>query len=82
MTKTHVYKRRRGKYIMFALLIILVIFCIVTIFQYSGDINASYKKLNSYPVKSIDTEFGKMSFIDNGEGDVVLLSHGIFGGYD
>lgn len=82
MAKTLVHKRRRGKYVMFTLLIILVIFCIVTIFQYSGDINASYKKLNSYPVQSIDTKFGKMSFLDNGEGDAVLLSHGIFGGYD
>ncbi|AEG58899.1 alpha/beta fold hydrolase [Desulforamulus ruminis] len=33
------------------------------------------------PVKSTDTEFGKVSYLDFGTGEAVLLAHGILGGY-
>jgi hypothetical protein len=82
MEKAQLHKKGRRKYIMLALLAILLIFCTITAIQYRSDIRASYEKLNSYPVQSINTEFGKMSFMDTGTGDAVLLSHGIFGGYD
>jgi pimeloyl-ACP methyl ester carboxylesterase len=61
---------------------ILFVFCIVTAIQYRYDIHAAKDKLDSYPMQSINTEFGKMSYIDSGTGETILLSHGIFGGYD
>ena len=69
-------------FILVSVLIILTIFCIITAVQYHSDIGAASEKLNSYPVRSINTEFGKMNYIDTGTGETILLSHGIFGGYD
>lgn len=82
MERAQVRKKSRGKYIMLTLLSVLAIISIVKIFQYRTDVRTAYKKLDAYPVQAINTEFGKMSFIDNGIGDPILLSHGIFGGYD
>ena len=64
---------------------ILVVLFVVTIFlsiQYKTDINHAYKRLNLYNIKVINTDYGKMSYMDEGTGEVVLIFHGIFGGYD
>ena len=45
-------------------------------------INESYQRLEAYNVKTLDTEFGIMSYIDEGVGEAIIISHGIFGGYD
>jgi hypothetical protein len=50
--------------------------------SYSKTINESYQKLGAYNVKTFDTEFGIMSYVDEGSGEAVIISHGIFGGYD
>jgi pimeloyl-ACP methyl ester carboxylesterase len=50
--------------------------------SYSKTINESYQKLKTYNVKTLDTEFGIMSYVDEGSGEAVIISHGIFGGYD
>jgi pimeloyl-ACP methyl ester carboxylesterase len=85
MEKIQLRKKDWRRYFMFVLLSVLtivIIFCIVTVVQYNKDIGAAKEKLNSYPVQSINGEFGKMSYIDTGLGETILLSHGIFGGYD
>jgi len=64
------------------LLMLFVIFSIITIAMYRNDMNSAHEKLNSYDVKRFNTEFGEMSFIEEGEGEAILISHGIFGGYD
>jgi hypothetical protein len=64
------------------LLLILTLLVIVLAVQYSTGIRAAYKRLGSYDAKTVDTEFGSMSYVDEGTGEAVLLSHGIFGGYD
>lgn len=64
------------------IMFIVCIFSIITVIRYNIDIHKAYDRLNSYPVESIDTEYGKVSFIDSGTGEAVLFSHGIFGGYD
>jgi pimeloyl-ACP methyl ester carboxylesterase len=58
--------------------IILYIFCTT----YSKIINESYQKLEAYNVKTFDTEYGTMSYVDEGFGEAIIISHGIFGGYD
>ncbi len=65
----------------FILLIVIVLGISVTL-QYSIDNHTAYKRLSQYDVKAIDTEFGKLSYLDEGSGDAVLIFHGIFGGYD
>ncbi|MGV8907019.1 MAG: alpha/beta fold hydrolase [Acetobacterium sp.] len=72
-------KRRKVLYILLAL---ITVFSIATFIIYLIDMNLAYERLNSYDVKTLNTEFGEMSFIDEGQGETVLISHGIFGGYD
>ena len=55
---------------------------VVNCVSYKNIINESYKKLENYYIKTINTEYGIMSFIDEGSGEVIIISHGIFGGYD
>lgn len=63
-------------------LVVLLIVIVMIIIQYLQDMKAAYQRLESYDVKKIDTEFGTMSYLEKGEGEAILLSHGIFGGYD
>ena len=50
--------------------------------SYSKIKKESYQKLETYNVKTIDTEYGIMSYVDEGSGETIIISHGIFGGYD
>jgi pimeloyl-ACP methyl ester carboxylesterase len=50
--------------------------------SYSNAINASCQRLDNYNVKTLETEYGIMSYTDEGAGEAIIISHGIFGGYD
>ena len=50
--------------------------------SYSRIINESYQRLEAYNTKTFDTEYGIMSYVDEGFGEAIIISHGIFGGYD
>jgi len=39
-------------------------------------------KLNSYETNTAGLSYGSMTYIDAGEGEIILSIHGIFGGYD
>ena len=63
----------------------LIIFCVlmlIIIIHYKKEIKKSYDRLNNYKINKINTEFGEMSYVDEGIGETILISHGIFGGYD
>ena len=64
------------------LLILFAALAAFLIIQYSADIRKAYGRLDRYHAKVLDTSYGKMSYLDEGSGEAVLLSHGIFGGYD
>ncbi|HSP21138.1 MAG TPA: alpha/beta hydrolase [Planococcus sp. (in: firmicutes)] len=49
---------------------------------YVADMRRAYKRLEEYGAASFKSEFGKMAYIDEGWGEPILISHGIFGGYD
>ena len=70
------------KYIVGALLMVSGIIIYISCTTYSGIINESYHKLETYNVKTFDTEYGIMSYVDEGFGEAIIISHGIFGGYD
>ena len=40
------------------------------------------KQLSEYYAKTISLSYGDMSYVDKGNGEVILSVHGIFGGYD
>ncbi len=63
------------------LLLILTIIAVILI-QYVLSIKKSYKRLDNYTVKTFYSDCGMMSYLDEGAGEPVLISHGIFGGYD
>jgi pimeloyl-ACP methyl ester carboxylesterase len=50
--------------------------------SYSKVIDGSYQKLYSFNTKTFETEYGIMTFVDEGNGEAIFISHGIFGGYD
>lgn len=64
--------------------ILLILFVLITIvvIQYKIDIKNAYERLNNYNIKVINTDYGKISYMDQGTGETILISHGIFGGYD
>ncbi|WP_311408575.1 alpha/beta fold hydrolase [Liquorilactobacillus uvarum] len=66
----------------YILIILLVILGFIIVHQYHKDIKTAYKRLESYNIKTMATKFGIMSYVDEGKGEVILISHGIFGGYD
>lgn len=68
--------------ILILMLIFISIISIITIFSYHHDMGVANNKLQSYHVKTFDTQFGNMSYVDEGTGETILISHGIFGGYD
>ena len=61
---------------------ILFVLSATVAIQYRIDINNAYKRLNNYDIKTTYSNFGKMSYMDEGTGETILISHGIFGGYD
>ncbi|MDF2921602.1 MAG: alpha/beta hydrolase [Paenibacillaceae bacterium] len=66
----------------FILLAIVIAFGVMTAIQFQRDRKAAYKRLEAYPVRTVKTQFGTMSYVDEGSGEAILISHGIFGGYD
>ena len=40
------------------------------------------KHLESYSSKTLDSSYGKITYVDKGKGEAILSIHGIFGGYD
>ncbi|MBO0452407.1 alpha/beta fold hydrolase [Candidatus Enterococcus murrayae] len=66
----------------YLLLIVLFAFICFEGYRFRSDIKAAYERLNHYEVKSINTSFGKMTYLDEGSGEAMIISHGIFGGYD
>ncbi len=74
--------RRRINNMIIIIILFVLVFSIITFIRYNLDIRQAYDRLNGYQIDSINTEFGQMSYIDEGTGEAVLISHGIFGGYD
>ena len=40
------------------------------------------KHLESYGSKTLDSSYGKITYVDKGKGEAILSIHGLFGGYD
>lgn len=76
---------KRGKSMIFKIvLLLIVVFIVLIAVKYFLCINNANKRLNSFEkmTSTIDTSFGKMTYIDKGSGEAILVCHGICGGYD
>ena len=45
-------------------------------------VKESKERLAAYGAETVDLSYGKMSYVDTGEGEAILSVHGIFGGCD
>ncbi|MGI6359611.1 MAG: alpha/beta fold hydrolase [Acholeplasmatales bacterium] len=70
------------KWIFIVLIGIVILYFLIQGILCIIGINKANKKLASYNVKVANLSYGEMTYIDEGEGEVILSVHGIFGGYD
>lgn len=66
------------------ILLALAFLLVLIVVRYFICINRANTLLNSYKemTSNINTSFGKMTYIDKGNGEAILICHGICGGYD
>ena len=50
--------------------------------QLKQALTASRRRLTTYDVTSVRLGYGRMTYVDRGEGEVILSVHGLYGGYD
>ena len=77
-----VWYKRMWIYIVGSILLILTVYLIFQGIQCNIAVKNSKERLASYSTKTTDLSYGNMSYVDIGNGDVILSVHGIFGGYD
>ena len=68
--------------VLLAAVLVIAIYLIVQGIRCGIAVKEGEERLLSYNAKTADLSYGKMSYVDVGEGEVILSVHGIFGGYD
>ena len=73
--------KRRIRMIVLTVLSLVVVYLVI---NFLATRKEALKRFAFYEniAESVDTSYGKISFIDEGEGDPFLIIHGITGGYD
>ena len=68
---------------LFNLLVIAALFITIAI-RFCKDTKEAKERFAEYSDKAsqIETTYGKMSYIDEGDGEVIISCHGICGGFD
>ena len=63
---------------------IILLIMTVNVIRYNRAIVAAKERFASYSerTETIETSYGKLTYIDEGKGETVLVCHGICGGYD
>jgi len=74
-------KRRKFMIIVSGILLVLVVTIAI---KYNIALKKASERFETYQNKSetVETSYGKVTYIDEGEGEVILSCHGICGGYD
>ena len=63
-------------------ILLLVIYLSLQRIRCSNAQRKSKERLSSLNAKTLSCSYGKMTYIDEGKGEVILSIHGIFGGFD
>lgn len=71
-----------GKYIPACIVLIIAIYLFVQRARCNAEVQRSKDRLATYRANAAHLSYGDMSYVDEGEGEVILSVHGIFGGYD
>lgn len=75
-------RRRMRTYMIGGVLLFLAVYLIVQEIRCSIAVKKSKERLAAYGAETVQLSYGKMSYVDRGEGETILSVHGIFGGYD
>ena len=75
-------RERKGLIVFAIILLVIIIFLLVQYVLCQIAVNNGYKRLETYQAKEIELSSGTVTYVDKGDGDVILSIHGIFGGYD
>lgn len=68
--------------ILLFVILLLVIYISLQRIRCSNAQRKSKERLSSLNAKTLSCSYGKMTYIDEGKGEVILSIHGIFGGFD
>ena len=70
------------KCIIIGVLLIIVAYLIIQGTRCKLAVQEGRNRLKEYGAENIELSYGNMSYVDKGNGEVILSVHGIFGGYD
>lgn len=70
------------KWVLIGFLALIVFYLLIQGIRCISGLRNAQEKLKSYEVGTATLSYGSMTYVDAGEGDVILSVHGIFGGYD
>lgn len=70
------------KWCLYAVLLVFVLYFSIQGIRCAHGLKMARNKLNTYNRKVADLSYGTMTYVDEGEGEVILSVHGIFGGFD
>lgn len=66
----------------FLIIGITIILFLILWLKSRDELHKAYGRFQQYQSEVIETEFGNLTYVLEGQGETILLSHGIFGGYD
>ena len=69
-------------YIARGVFLALAIYCLVQGIRCGAAVRESKNRLAAYNAQTAALSYGDITYVDSGEGEVILSVHGIFGGYD
>lgn len=77
-----VWYKRMCIYIVGGVLLFLAVYSIVQGIRCNIAVKERKERLAAYSAETVNLSYGDMTFVDVGEGPVILSVHGILGGYD
>jgi pimeloyl-ACP methyl ester carboxylesterase len=66
----------------FIIIVVFILYLLIQGIRCSLSVVRGRKRIASYGAKTAVLSYGKMTYVDKGQGEVILSVHGIFGGYD
>ena len=70
------------KCLIIVILLIIAACFVMLIIRFVSAVKSGKERLVQYNADTVKLSYGDMTYVDRGEGEVILSVHGIFGGYD
>jgi len=82
MKKSKGLRNKKAMIIFISIVSVIVVYLTAQFILCCIAVKNAYERLETYNSKAIELSYGTMTYVDKGNGDVILSTHGIFGGYD